>query len=257
MSKSKKKKKKSAQANAAPSASKKPAVNTLGIDVEPAEEPAPDTLTTEFQPEDQLEAPVEFSEENYEDADVCDFSAQENEPEEDEDQPFPYTIVDKIINYATLALSMLLLGGSLVFWWIISKHLILSPSKLVDSEQMLAILICSTITPIIVAVIQTLLKRPVSIERWLICMCISGALSALIIIIYQMGIRDMEFTFSDFPTLICCTVSACTLPAALCTLVRRYAPRVIGYFRKNAADSSMDNWDEISENITSLTDFDI
>jgi len=247
MSKSKKKKnssKKYTEKSSVAGKTSTPTVNTLGIDIEPAEQPV--VTADDFSPESETEVsdvlwkmPAEW---------VTDIS-QDDTDEADAPQ---YALLDKVIGYATLALSMLLLGGSLVFWWIISKHLIQNPANLVDSAQMKAVLVCSGIFPVIVAVVQSLLRRPINIERWLINMCISGALSTLAIIVYQLGIRGEELTFADLPTLICCTVSGATLPAALCTGARHIFPIIFGYFKRSITSANIEDWDEICADLSSF-----
>ncbi len=160
---------------------------------------------------------------------------------------------EKLINYSTLALSMLLLGGSLVFWFIVLKYLLLNPSNLVDASQMSAILVCCAAVPLVVTVIQAALKRAVSVERWLICMCLSGAISSLFIVLYQLCIRHVSFTLPELPTLLCFTVSGCAVPAVIYLGIRILIPKITPYF-KPAGKYTRAEWESVRDDILSLTD---
>lgn len=206
-----------------------PLVNTLGIDIEPTEE----------RPAELPEEAIFLQEARDQSADSADRG---------------YILAERAIGYATLALSVVLLGGSVVFWFIIGRHLVRSPSSLVDADYMRAILICCAVLPVFVAGAQTLLRRAVSIERWLICMCVSGSFAALFVVIYQLAIRGTDFALADLPVLICCTVSGCTLPAAVCTGARWLLPviaRSIAHTRRISSGS----WDEISRSVDSVSSF--
>ena len=181
----------------------------------------------------------------------------ENELVFDEEQEeLPLTLAEKITNYATIALTMLLLGGSIVFWWIVSKYLLFNPSNLVDAKLMGAVLLCCAVVPVIVTAVQALLKRPVDIERWIVCMCVSGALSAMLAVLYQLGIRHTEFTFRDLPTLLCCTVSGCALPSVILLGIRRLVPAIAARVQRPEPYTRA-SWDAVKQDVLSLTDFDI
>lgn len=183
--------------------------------------------------------------------DNADFAAEEFE-ELYEEAP-ALSFAEKAINYATLALAMLLLGGSLVFWWVIGGHVIFNPYNLVDADQMLAVLVTCAIIPAAVSLVQSLLRRPINIERWLICMCVSGAIAAMLVVFYQLVIRDVGFTFAEFPTLICCTVSGCALPAVICLGLRKLIPALAAKFEKPKPYNAK-SWEEVRRDILALTD---
>ncbi len=237
MSKSKKKKK-------SPQAAIPAAVNTLGIDIEPAEEPADTQLPeeTEVFLEEDIFSLYDMPEEDY------------TLPGEDS---FP--IIEKIISYSTIALSMLLLGGSIVFWWVIGRLLLTDPTGLADSELMRGVFICCAVFPVIITVAQALLRRPVTVERWLICLCLSGAAAAMVMVFCQMVIRGLYLDMSGYFTLLCCTVSGCTLPSALCAGTRWLIPVVSAKIRAARANSpTVDaEWDDVSGDVCSMTDFDL
>ena len=179
------------------------------------------------------------------------------QPEDEEyDGERALTLAEKIINYATLALTMLLLGGSIVFWWIVMRYLVLNPSNLVDSKQMSAVLLCCGVVPLIITVIQGIRKKPVDIERWLVCMCLSGAISAVLVVIYQVWIRDVLFSFGDFPTLLCCTVAGSALPSLIYLGVRWLIPVVKPYF-KAAEPYNRSSWEAVKNDVLALCDFDV
>jgi len=178
----------------------------------------------------------------------ADFAAEDFE----EDKPLSFA--EKAINYATLALALLLLGGSVVFWWVIGGHVILNPHNLVDAKQMLAVLITCGVIPTVVSLAQSLLHRPINIERWLICMCLSGAIAAMAVVFYQLVIRDAGFTLAEFPTLICCTISGCALPAAICLGLRKLIPSFAEKFGRIEPFNAK-TWEEVRQDILSLTDF--
>lgn len=179
----------------------------------------------------------------------ADFAAEEFD---EEDTPAP-TFAEKAINYATLALALLLLGGSIVFWWVIGGHVILNPHNLVDSEQMTAVLITCGVIPAAVSLVQSLLRRPINIERWLICMCLSGAIAAMVVVFHQLVIRDVGFTLAEFPTLICCTISGCALPAVICLGLRKLIPSAAAKFGRPEPYNAK-TWEEVRQDILALTD---
>lgn len=183
--------------------------------------------------------------------DNADFAAEDLENFENEAPTLSFA--EKAINYATLALSMLLLGGSIVFWWVIGGHVIFNPHNLVDADQMLAVLITCAVIPAFVSLVQSLLHRPVNIERWLICMCLSGAIAALMVVFYQLVIRDVGFTLAEFPTLICCTISGCALPAVICLGLRKLFPLLAAKVRKPEPYNAK-TWEEVRRDILALTD---
>ena len=180
--------------------------------------------------------------------DNADFAAEEFEEEAPE-----LSFAEKAINYATLALAMLLLGGSIVFWWVIGGHAIFNPHNLADAAQMNAVLVTCAVIPALVSLAQSLLHRPINIERWLICMCLSGAIAAMMVVFYQLVIRDVGFTFAEFPTLICCTISGCALPAVICLGLRKLIPALAAKFEKPAPYNAK-TWDEVRRDILALTD---
>lgn len=183
----------------------------------------------------------------------ADFAADEFDGFEEYEEEPALTFAEKAINYATLALALLLLGGSMVFWWVIGGHVIMNPHNLVDAEQMLAVLIACGVIPAAVSLVQSLLHRPINIERWLICMCLSGAIAALIVIFYQLVIRDVGFTLAEFPTLICCTISGCALPAVICLGLRKIIPQIAAKIERPKPYNAK-TWEEVRRDILSLTD---
>ncbi len=226
-------------------------VNTLGIDVEEASPSAPDTDIS------GTAAPVSDTPPEYYG------KAESVSPKPNLWNSFmgygapgdQYGLPEKIISYATLAFSVLLLAGSVIFWVVIIRQLVRSNGSLGDAGYMSSILLCSALSPLAVCAVQTLLRRPVNVERWLICMCLSGALAAMLVIFQQLVIADAALEAADLPILLCCTVSGSTLPSAIGTLARLLLPGILARTSCRSAAGAQD-WAEISREVASLVDFD-
>ena len=181
------------------------------------------------------------------------------EPDELEDD-FPDDIpvcekpplLERIIEYTSAALSVFMLGASLVFWYVILRFLLRSPYALADPTQMMILLAGCALFPAAVALIQHRLRRPVTAERWLICLCLSGALTTLLTVISQTLIRHAGYSLSDLPLTLCCAVSGCALPAALFLGLRLLVIRFSSYLRFENAK----RWEVVRRDVLSLTDFD-
>lgn len=220
-----------------------PTVNTLGIDIEPIIDKN-DAMSKENVSMQTIDEMCQLSE---------DFELSDGElPDREEPQDLP----EKIIKNATISLSVVLVGGSVVFWWVICKYLLSNPSMLVNANQMSAVLLMGAVVPVLVTLAQVLLKRPISIERWLINMFISGTMSALLVVGYQMIACGDEFTISELPALLCCTVSGCTLPSALFMGVRMALPYFLAWGKRITAPVKKEDWLEMSEELCRLNDLD-
>ncbi|MBE6753735.1 MAG: hypothetical protein E7559_05215 [Ruminococcaceae bacterium] len=170
----------------------------------------------------------------------------------DDDGQYPPTLTDRIVSGVSTALSMLLLGGSVVFWWVLLRHLISSPFNLADPVLMRLLLISCALCPLAATVVQKLLRRPINIERWLISMCVSGVLATLVVTFTKLVIWHQPFSFSDLSVMLCCSVSGCALPAALYMGIRWLLER----FAEKSAVSAGD-WEQIKRDVSSLSDFDL
>lgn len=175
----------------------------------------------------------------------------EFEPEDEPEEAYIGTAAEKTVSIATGLLTMLLLGGSLVFWWVVLKYLLVSPYSLADPEQMEAMLLSCAIIPAVIAGAQTALRRPASAERWLICMCISGALTTSFVIFIQTVLRSEQISFADVPILLCCAVSGCALPSVIFYGLRAaFAGFVRGYKKARSAQ-----WSDVRRDVLELTNF--
>ena len=162
-----------------------------------------------------------------------------------------YDTIDKLIRYVTLGLTVMLLGGSLVFWFVIVKYLAISPYYLADPVQMSAVLISCASVSLAVMCVQWAMKKKISAERWLICMCVSGALTAAFIAALQLWIRGVGMDGSYVPTLICFAVSGCALPSMLWLAVRAAAERLTAWHREVCSRP----WERVRRDVLALTDF--
>ena len=174
-------------------------------------------------------------------------------PFADDDSGSQLSFPEKIINYVTLGLTLLLLGGSFVFWWVIVRYLIVSPYMLADPTQMRVLMISCAAFPAVVTAVQWLLRRKLDAERWLICMCISGALATLTITITQLIIRSVELSFSELGVIACCAVSGCALPSISFIGIRRLIERNRA---KNTRTAGSD-WAKVKRDVSSISDFDL
>lgn len=157
---------------------------------------------------------------------------------------------EKIVSYVTLFLTMLLLGGSIVFWMVMMRYLVRSPYDLVNAGQMRALMISCVAAPVVVTIVQALLHRDRSLERWLICICVGGALATLAVTLQQLLAADAALTLGDIPVLICCAVSGCALPGVICAGVRLLAHKIA---ESNRRANSLD-WEKVSRDVRSISD---
>lgn len=161
-------------------------------------------------------------------------------------------LVERMIEYTSAALSVFMLGASLVFWYVMLRFLLRTPYALADSAQMRILLVGCAVFPAVIAFAQHKMRRPVTAERWLICLCLSGALTTLLVVISQTMIRHMGYTISDLPLTLCCAVSGCALPAAMFIGIRLLIMR----FRNYLHFENSRRWDTVRRDVLSLTDFD-
>ncbi len=176
-----------------------------------------------------------------------------NDNDYDEEYSQKLHRAEKAVEYTTLALSLLLLGGSVVFWWVVGRYLIVSPYALNDPIQMKLLMISCALFPIVVTAVQWLLRKPTNSERWLTGMCVSGVLCTLTVIIAQAAVRKVGFTIGELPTLICCAVSGCALPSIVYIGIRRF----IEFFRDRIMFENSKDWQSVKNDVLSLTNFDI
>ena len=160
-------------------------------------------------------------------------------------------MLERLIGYTSSALSVFMLGASLVFWYVMLRYLLRSPYALADPPQIRVLLAGCALFPAAVALVQHRLRRPVSAERWLICLCIAGALTTLLVIVTQTLVRHAGYTISELPLTLCCAVSGCALPAALFLGLRM----LIFRFRRYLRIENGRNWETVRRDVLSLTDF--
>lgn len=151
---------------------------------------------------------------------LYDGAPEEYQPSESGDNPTRYAKAEKALTVLTGILSVLLVIGSIVFWWYFGSRL--SSCALVINNYQLytAMLIGCAAIPLAVTVVQALLRVRVSVESWMIDMCVSGLICAVIMLIYNSTALGGGFAVNDALTILCFSVSGCALPAAVYTFVR-------------------------------------
>lgn len=146
-----------------------------------------------------------------------------------------YAKAEKALNVITTVLSVLLVGGSLVFWWYFSTRLSVCPLVINNYQLYQVMLIGCAAIPLAATVLQAVFRRPVNAEGWMVNMCASGVLTAIVATICNVSAFGNSFAWNDFLTTLCFSVSGCALPAAIYALIRWLVVRLTDWVRRTAA----------------------
>lgn len=195
----------------------KPMTDTMQLeDPVQAFEPVSDSQPEEFIPAEHDENTIDI------------IDAEENQPEQ-------YAKAEKALGIVTGVLSCLLIIGSLVFWWYFASRITACPIA-VDKYQLYGgMLICSAIVTLCFTVGQAIRRTPVSAESWMINMCVSGVITAIIMAIYNFGILGSPFAMDEALTILCFSISGCAFPAAIFSIVYWLVNRFINWVRQTAS----------------------
>lgn len=185
-------------------ADSRPKFSTLGIDDEPdLQEELTAAEPVEFEPAEEP-----FEDEYYDDA--------EEEAVMDE----RYAKAERVLTVATCSLSVLLLLGSIAFWWYFVSRLSVCPIAVLNWKLYPTMLICCAAVTLAYSISEIMRRLPVSVENWMVSLCISGAISTVIMILFNVFTLGNAFSWMDAVTILCFSVSACALPAAVYTALR-------------------------------------
>ncbi len=200
----------------------RPKVSTLGLD---------DIDETGFSGGDPVEyEPTEYA---YEEQDVYEESVTE-----EYDSEIHYAKAERVLTIATSVLGAMLLLGSIAFWWYFVSRLSACPISIVNWKLYPAMLICCAAVTLAYSVSEIMRRLPVSVENWMVNICISGAVSAVIMILFNTFTLGNEFSWMDTVTILCFAVSGCALPAAVYTALRGIAGGLLWQIeREKAVDS--------------------
>ena len=127
----------------------------------------------------------------------------------EENQPEQYAKAEKALGIVTGVLSCLLIIGSLVFWWYFASRIIACPIAVNKYQLYGGMLICSAIVTLCFTAVQAIRRTPVSAESWMINMCLSGVITAIIMAIYNFGILGSPFAMDEAMTILCFSISGC------------------------------------------------
>jgi len=195
----------------------RPKVSTLGID-DIEETGFTGSEPVEYEPVDDL----------YEEESVA----------EEYDSEIRYAKAERVLSIATSVLAVMLLLGSVAFWWYFVSRLSACPISIVNWKLYPAMLICCAAVTLAYSVSEIMRRLPISVENWMINICISGAVSAVIMILFNIFTLGNEFSWMDTVTILCFAVSGCALPAAIYTALRSIAGGLLWQIeREKAVDS--------------------
>jgi|GEM_PF-1877827 len=185
----------------------RPKFSTLDIDDEdefPAGEPV------EYDPEadDMYD---EYAPDSFED---------EYEDEYEDDRSESYIKAERFLTVVTSILSVILLLGSIVFWWYFVSRLTSCPIAILNWKLYPAMLICCSAVTLAFTISEIMRRKPILPENWMINICISGAVSTAIMLIFNTVTLGNDFSWMDAVTILCFSVSCCALPAAVYTALR-------------------------------------
>lgn len=172
-------------------------------------------------------------------------------PEGDGQEEYFSAPGERFISRVTTIMMVLLMGGSLVFWWAIASNLMRTPFALADSTQMRVLLASCAGFSLLYTIIQWKRGRDTSAEQLMACLCVSGLFTVLTVIITQALIRHVGYGVKDLPLTLCCAVSGCALPAFVFMLLRRLIER----FAYGVEYEKSKDWETVRSDVLSLTDF--
>ncbi len=151
---------------------------------------------------------------------LSDGAPEEYLPSESGGDPNRYAKAERALTVLTGILSVLLIIGSIVFWWYFGSKLSACALVINNYQLYTAMLIGCAAIPLAVTAVQALLRVRVSLESWMVDMCASGFICAVIMLIYNSAALGSGFAANDLLTILCFSVSGCALPAAVYTLIR-------------------------------------
>ena len=146
-----------------------------------------------------------------------------------------YEKAEKTLNIVTGVLSVLLILGSLVFWWYFAGRISVCAMVINNYKLYGAMLISCAAVTFAATVIQAVRRTRICPENWLVNMCVSGLITAVAMVIYNVTALGHSAAMNDVLTILCFSISGCALPAAIYTLIRLAAERLIGWTGNNAA----------------------
>jgi len=181
---------------------------------------------------------------------VSDGQPVEYEPEEAEfdgddeyyeeyGEELPRSTAERVVSGMTLVLSVLLVAGSLVFWWYFVRRLSICPAAIHNRELYPVMLITCAVTAAAVIAVQFLRRREYPTpEGWMVSICISGAITTVITTIYNTAVLGNVFEWGDVLPSLCFSVSGCALPAAVAALILGLILMLIDHIRyENSKDA--------------------
>jgi len=181
--------------------------NTLDID---GFEPLSDGLPEEYDPED---ADLE-----YDDA--------------------PRSFTERLLSGVTITLSLLLTAGSVVFWWYFVSRLCICPAAVNNYRLYPAMLAACASVALAVTIAQAMRRRTYpSPESWMINICSSGAITTVLMVIYNSAVLGNAFEWGDVLPTLCFSVSGCAMPAAVFAVIWALVLLLIDHVRyENSKD---------------------
>lgn len=139
----------------------------------------------------------------------------EFDPDDYDDVPAGYTLAERILGIFTVFLSVLLLAGSVAFWWYFLRRLSICPVSLDNRELYSTMLICCAAVTGAFTLSQVMRRQSIRLENWLVNICLSGAVTTVIMILFNSVTLGHPFEWADVLTTACFSVSGCALPAAV------------------------------------------
>lgn len=146
-----------------------------------------------------------------------------------------YSKAERVLTVMTGVLSALLILGSLVFWWYFVSRLSICAISINNYRLYQAMLVGCAVIPLVTTVVQAVRRTRISAESWMLNMCVSGLITAIVMVIYNMAALGNGFAFNDALTILCFSISGCALPAAVYTVVRYLIDRLCGWVRDSAS----------------------
>lgn len=192
--------------------------------------PAADTM--QLGETDELTADLPEEESFGEEASFEEVSADADTAQPDESPLYAKT--EKALTGVTGVLSAVLIIGSLVFWVYFLSRLLTCPGEINNWQMFRTLLIGCVGVNLVLTVIEAVLRKPVSLERWMFCMCASGAVTALITIISDLA-SGGAFDLHNALVILCFAVSGSALPAAVFGAVRYLINLLCGHIRSETS----------------------
>lgn len=142
----------------------------------------------------------------------------------------PASFAERLLSVVTITLSVLLTIGSVVFWWYFVSRLSICPASVSNRELYPAMLFCCAAVALAVTIAQVMRRKTYpSPESWMINICLSGAITTVIMTIYNSAVLGNVFEWGDVLPTLCFSVSGCAMPAAVFALLWALALRLIDH----------------------------